>query len=114
MMKVPQKISGAFRSMTGAKVFARIRGDISTWESRDSRLWNISNKRSQERLISRPLPRRAPRIRVEHPTVSGGRDGPYSEWNLPPLSSYINLLFYGHIRLFPLRSYQKQIQLLLA
>ena len=30
MMKVPQKISGTFRSMTGAEVFARIRGDIST------------------------------------------------------------------------------------
>ena len=30
MMKVPQKISGAFRSMTGEEVFARIRGNIST------------------------------------------------------------------------------------
>ncbi|MCL4494899.1 MAG: IS66 family transposase [Firmicutes bacterium] len=30
MMKVHQKISGTFRSMTGAKVFARIRGYIST------------------------------------------------------------------------------------
>ena len=42
MIKVKQKISGCFRTLTGAQVFARIRGYLSTCRKQGRNLWEAS------------------------------------------------------------------------
>ena len=44
MIKVKQKISGCFRTLAGAQVFARIRGYLSTCRKQGHNLWEACRR----------------------------------------------------------------------
>ena len=56
MMKVKQKVSGCFRTTTGAHAFCRIRSYISTMKKQGHNVIAASRALSQELLLSRMSP----------------------------------------------------------
>ncbi len=51
MTKVQQKISGCFRSMEGALIFCRVRGDLSTCKTQ-----GVSSSQAMKLLFENKMP----------------------------------------------------------